>query len=160
MSTEKPHQRQTSFQESPREVCQDHWCSWSAPKTFLTASNPQYACWPVQSHQLPRRPPGTSRLHEEARIMGQRLGHVFNTSKCQEASTYPYLGLNISNDLKWSYHINRVCKKASATLDFLRRNLRKTDGLCHVFIERYHLMSHVFCASKMEHSQSVTIVQM
>ena len=42
----------------------------------------------------------------------------------QEVQDNPYLGLQISNDLKWSIHINKVCKKADATLGFLRRNLR------------------------------------
>ena len=34
----------------------------------------------------------------------------------------PYLGLNISNDLKWNTHIGKITNKASSTLGFLRRN--------------------------------------
>ena len=30
----------------------------------------------------------------------------------------------ISNDLKWNIHINNVCKKASSTLGFVRRNVQ------------------------------------
>jgi hypothetical protein len=45
-------------------------------------------------------------------------------------SDNPYLGLQISNDLKWSIHINNVCKKANATLGFLRRNLRNVPENC------------------------------
>ena len=41
----------------------------------------------------------------------------------QEVQDNPYLGLQFPNDLKWSIHINNVCKKANATLGFLRRNL-------------------------------------
>jgi ribonuclease P/MRP protein subunit RPP40 len=37
--------------------------------------------------------------------------------------TNPYLGLTLSEDLKWGAHINKITKKASATLGFLRRNL-------------------------------------
>ena len=52
-----------------------------------------------------------------------------NNHILQEVSDNPYLGLQISNDLKWSIHINNVCKKANATLGFLRRNLRKSQKI-------------------------------
>ena len=42
--------------------------------------------------------------------------YELNSHTLQEASDNPYL--------KWSIHINNVCKKANATLGFLRRNLR------------------------------------
>ena len=48
----------------------------------------------------------------------------------QEVQDNPYLGLQISYDLKWSIHINNVCKKAYATLGFLRRNLRNVPETC------------------------------
>ena len=68
-------------------------------------------------------------LQEWANKWGMR----FNTKKCyvllinNKSSRYyqlekhtlqgvqdnPYLGLLISNDLKWSIHINNVCKKAN-----------------------------------------------
>jgi hypothetical protein len=48
----------------------------------------------------------------------------------QEVQDNLYLGLQISNDLKWSIHINNVCKKANATLGFLRRNLRYVPETC------------------------------
>ena len=34
-----------------------------------------------------------------------------------------YLGVTITNDLKWNTHISNVCTKANRTLEFLRRNL-------------------------------------
>jgi len=34
-----------------------------------------------------------------------------------------YLGVTISEDLKWESHINNICDKANKTLGFLRRNL-------------------------------------
>ena len=34
-----------------------------------------------------------------------------------------YLGVTITNDLKWYTHINNICTKANRTLGFLRRNL-------------------------------------
>ena len=48
----------------------------------------------------------------------------------QEVQDNPYLGLQISNDLKWSMHINNISKKANATLGFLRRNLRNVPETC------------------------------
>ena len=53
-----------------------------------------------------------------------RFFYQLNDTILKDVETNPYLGLNISNDLKWSSHINGVCKKASATLGFLRRNLQ------------------------------------
>ena len=41
-----------------------------------------------------------------------------------------YLDLSISNDLKWTNHINNICKKAQSTLGFVRRNLRHTPAKC------------------------------
>ena len=48
----------------------------------------------------------------------------------EEVSDNPYLGLQISNDLKWSIHINNVCNKANATVGFLRRNIRNVPENC------------------------------
>ena len=41
----------------------------------------------------------------------------------KEVPNNPYLGITISNDLSWSTHIDNVCRKASCSLGFLRRNL-------------------------------------
>ena len=69
----------------------------------------------------------------------------FNTNKCHILSTKnktqffyslnnetleyvtinPYLGITISNDLKWHSHISTITKKANSTLGFLRRNIRR-----------------------------------
>ena len=49
--------------------------------------------------------------------------YQLNNTILQEVKSNPYLGLNISSDLKWTNHINSVCKKASSTLGFVRRNL-------------------------------------
>ena len=34
-----------------------------------------------------------------------------------------YLGVTITNDLKWNTHVRNICIKANRTLGFLRRNL-------------------------------------
>ena len=33
-----------------------------------------------------------------------------------------YLGVTITNDLKWSTHVSNICAKANRTLGFLSRN--------------------------------------
>jgi hypothetical protein len=43
---------------------------------------------------------------------------------------YPYLELQISEDMKWSTHINSTAKKASSTLGFLRKNLKYSPKKC------------------------------
>ena len=43
----------------------------------------------------------------------------------QSVDEAKYLGVTISNELKWSPHVNSVANKASLTLGFLRRNLRR-----------------------------------
>ena len=35
-----------------------------------------------------------------------------------------YLGVTISEDLRWTYHINNISKKANQTLGFIKRNIR------------------------------------
>ncbi|KAK3097708.1 hypothetical protein FSP39_012355 [Pinctada imbricata] len=56
--------------------------------------------------------------------------YQLNQHILQEVQDNPYLGLQISNDLKWNTHINNVCKKASSTLGFIRRNLRNVPQNC------------------------------
>jgi hypothetical protein len=87
---------------------------------------------------------------EQLEIWAKDWGMRFNAKKCyilsinkksnkfysldnhilQEVQDNPYLGLQISNDLKWSMHINNISKKANATLGFLRRNLRNVPETC------------------------------
>ena len=92
-------------------------------------------------------------LQEDLRQLeawAQDWGMEFNASKCyilsiNSKSSYfyqlnntilkhvdnnPYLGLLISKDLKWSNHIEKISKKASATLGFAQRNLRHCPIEC------------------------------
>ena len=87
-----------------------------------------------------------TKLEEWARKWGMR----FNAKKCyvlptknrssyyykldeeilQHVEQNPYLGVQISADLKWSTHITNICKKANSTLGFLRRNLGSCPQEC------------------------------
>ena len=84
---------------------------------------------------------------ESLETWAEKWGMKFNAKKCYKmtihrstnplTSTYildnhllehvtenPYLGLIISENLKWTAHINKITNKATSTLGFLRRNLK------------------------------------
>ena len=42
----------------------------------------------------------------------------------EQVNENPYLGVIISDNLKWPSHINKFCNKANSTLGFIRRNLK------------------------------------
>ena len=74
----------------------------------------------------------------------ERWGTRFKTKKCyimsinnrsshfcsvnnhiiHQAEENPYLGLTLTENLKWSSHITKIIKKANSTMGFLRRNLK------------------------------------
>jgi hypothetical protein len=51
--------------------------------------------------------------------------YSFCSTVLQQVKHNPYLGVMLSEDAKWSEHINKTVKKANSTLGFLRRNLRQ-----------------------------------
>ena len=86
----------------------------------------------------------------EFEIWAKKWGMRFNAKKCyimsinnksshfyeldnhilKQVNENPYLGLTISDDLKWSSHITKMTKKANSTMAFLRRNLRNFPEDC------------------------------
>ena len=54
-------------------------------------------------------------------------GHIL-----QQVPENPYLGVTISEDLKWSSHISKITKKANSTLGFLKRNLKYCPLNCRM----------------------------
>jgi hypothetical protein len=48
------------------------------------------------------------------------MGHILST-----VHQYPYLGVELSEDLGWEPHINKTISKANKVLGFLRRNIGK-----------------------------------
>ena len=61
-----------------------------------------------------------------------RLTHSRNPKICnyklgqttlETTSSYPYLGVDITNSLTWNQHINRITASANRSLGFLKRNL-------------------------------------
>ena len=50
----------------------------------------------------------------------------------QQVPENPYLGITLSEDLKWSSHISKISKKANCTLGFLKRNLKHCPQECRM----------------------------
>ena len=48
----------------------------------------------------------------------------------KQVTSNPYLGLQISQDLKWHTHICNITNRASSTLGFLQRNLKNCSKEC------------------------------
>ena len=49
--------------------------------------------------------------------------YTLGNSTLQETHSHTYLGVELSSDLKWKNHINKITAKANRALGFVRRNL-------------------------------------
>ena len=56
--------------------------------------------------------------------------YTLNGTELKSVKDNPYLGVQFSNDLGWSTHIDKIAKKANSTIGFLRRNLRNCSTMC------------------------------
>ena len=56
--------------------------------------------------------------------------YTVNNQILKQVRDNPYLGITISDNLKWRTHINNICKKANSTLGSLRRNLHHCPQPC------------------------------
>ena len=114
-------------------------------------------------------------LQEDLRTLTEwanTWGMTFNPSKCyilttsqskkittflyqlcgcvlSKAPNCKYLGITLSDDLQWSTHISNICKSASRSLGFLRRNLRRCPT------ELRELAYFALVRSKLEYSCAV-----
>ena len=57
------------------------------------------------------------------RINKSEASYTLEGTVLENVDIIKYLGVTITNDLKWNTHINNICTKANRTLGFLRRNL-------------------------------------
>ena len=69
---------------------------------------------PVKCNMMQLTNKRSSKIQANYTLEGTVLENVENIK---------YLGVTITNDLKWNTHISNVCTKANRTLRFLRRNL-------------------------------------
>ena len=56
--------------------------------------------------------------------------HQLDKQILQRVAAQPYLGVEISENLSWSVHMDKIAKKANASLGMLRRNLRFCPETC------------------------------
>ena len=57
------------------------------------------------------------------RINKIEASYTLEGTVLENVDSIKYLGVTITNDLKWNTHINNICTKANRTLGFLGRNL-------------------------------------
>ena len=57
------------------------------------------------------------------RIKKIHASYTFEGTDLENVESIKYLGVTITNDLRWNTHVSNVCTKANRTLGFLRRNL-------------------------------------
>ena len=55
----------------------------------------------------------------------QKISASYNLERTffDNVETINYLGITITNDLKWNTHVSNICTKTNRTFGFLRRNL-------------------------------------
>ena len=58
--------------------------------------------------------------------------YMLDSHILQQVPENPYLGVTLSEDLKWSSHISKISKKANCTLGFLKRNLKHCPQECRM----------------------------
>lgn len=56
------------------------------------------------------------------------FSYSLNNSALQQVSSFKYLGVTISSDLRWNAHIDSLCQKAMFKLWYLKRNLRHSTS--------------------------------
>ena len=57
------------------------------------------------------------------RIKKINASYSLERTVLENVETIKYLGVTITNDLKWNTHVSNICTKANRTFGFLRRNL-------------------------------------
>ena len=64
--------------------------------------------------------------------INNRSSHFYSLDNhiLQQVSENPYLGLTLSDNLKWGHHIQKISKKANSTMAFLSRNLKSCPEQC------------------------------
>ena len=66
-------------------------------------------------------------LHVKGKKKPKEHNYTLHGEKLESTPELKYLGVTITEDLRWKTHINNVCKKANQTLGFLRRNIKTNN---------------------------------
>ena len=64
--------------------------------------------------------------------INNRSSHFYslNNHILEQVEENPYIGLTLTENLKWSSHITKITKKANSTIGSLRRNLKSCPQDC------------------------------
>ena len=93
------------------------------------------------------------------------LSYKLKGHQLQAETTSKYLGVDLSSNLDWNPHIDRIVKRSNSMLGFLRRNLRissqETKSIAYMAMVRSNLE---YCATvwnpwKKEHIKKLEMVQ-
>ena len=57
------------------------------------------------------------------RIKKIHASYTLEGTVLENVESIKYLGVTITNDLRWNTHVGNICTKANRTLGFLRQNL-------------------------------------
>ena len=57
------------------------------------------------------------------RIKTVHASYTLEGADLENVESIKYLGVTITNDLRWNTHVSNICTKANRTLGFLRQNL-------------------------------------
>ena len=71
-------------------------------------------CQPVKCNMMQLSRKQIKKIHASFTLEGTDLENV---------ESFNYLGVTVTNDLRWNTHVSNVCTKANRSLGFLRRNL-------------------------------------
>ena len=62
---------------------------------------------------------------------------LLNNQNLEQVKQYKYLGVTISSNLRWSPHIERICKSAIKKLGIIYRNFSHTSSSPHIILQLY-----------------------
>ena len=80
---------------------------------------------PVKCNMMQLTRKRTKKIHASYTLEGTDL---------EKVESIKYLGVTITNDLRWNTHVSNVCTKANRTLGFLRRNLHSCPQEVKTFL--------------------------
>ena len=88
--------------------------------------------------------------------------YQMNGQTLETVTQYPYLGVTISDDLRWNLHVDSVSAKATRVLNFLRRNISccppNAKAVAYKTLERPKL-EYAACSYTTQRMNSLVMVQ-
>ena len=80
-------------------------------------------CWWESQWRMSLNPSKCYTMHVSHKVKPIITPYTMKEKRLEQVTHHPYLGLEISKDLTWSHHINKITTKANQMLGIVRRNL-------------------------------------